>query len=63
MNEAAGVTLVEASTGGPGGGGASVTAHGRRAIRLYRTLVARFARAEKESALTDNPLATDSDGG
>jgi len=45
MNEAAGVPLVEANTGGARGGGASITSHGRKAIRLYRKLLARFARA------------------
>ncbi|HJZ54692.1 MAG TPA: LysR family transcriptional regulator [Gemmataceae bacterium] len=57
MNEAAGVLLVEASQGGSGGGGASLTEHGHQAIRLYRALVSRFARAAEESALPDDPLA------
>ena len=57
MNEAAGVALVEASPGGSGGGGASLTPHGHQAVRLYRELVARFARSAEESALPNNPLA------
>jgi molybdate transport system regulatory protein len=63
MNEAAGVPLVEASTGGTGGGGASVTAHGREAIRLYRGLVARFGRTATEANLPDDPLAAPTDEG
>lgn len=61
MNEAAGVLLVEASTGGSGGGGASVTAHGHEAIRLYQALLAKFAQTMQETALPPNPLAADSD--
>jgi len=57
MNEAAGVLLVEASTGGTGGGGATVTPHGHRAVRLYRDLVARFAATADEAALPPEPLA------
>jgi molybdate transport system regulatory protein len=57
MNDAAGVPLVEASTGGSGGGGASVTAQGHEAIRLYRDLVSRFDRTAAEAALPDHPLA------
>lgn len=57
MNEAAGVALVESSTGGAGGGGATVTAHGLQAIRLYHSLLARFAEATEETTLSDNPLS------
>lgn len=63
MNEAAGVPLVEASTGGSGGGGAAVTAHGREAIRLYHALVARFGRTAEEAALPADPLAAPPGGG
>jgi molybdate transport system regulatory protein len=54
MNEAAGETLVEASPGGPHGGGAAVTAHGRAAIRLYEALAARAAAAAE---LPPDPLS------
>jgi molybdate transport system regulatory protein len=57
MNEAAGVPLVEASTGGPGGGGASITPQGHEAIRLYRSLVARFTRTADGVGLPADPLA------
>lgn len=57
MNDAAGVPLVEASAGGTGGGGATVTPHGHRAVRLYRDLVARFARTAGEAVLPPDPLA------
>jgi len=57
MNEAAGVTLVEASPGGAGGGGATVTPHGHEAIRLYRSLMTRFNEAAEETTLSDNPLS------
>ncbi|OWK43047.1 winged helix-turn-helix domain-containing protein [Fimbriiglobus ruber] len=56
INEAAGVPLVEAITGGPGGGGATVTPQGHEALRLYRELAARFARSAKDAELSDNPL-------
>jgi molybdate transport system regulatory protein len=61
MNEAAGVPLVEASPGGPHGGGASVTAHGREAIRLYQSLLARFAAGK--AALPEDPLSAPPDDG
>jgi|GEM_PF-180692 len=61
MNEAAGVLLVEASTGGPGGGGATVTTHGHEAIRLYQALLTKFAQTTEEAGLPPNPLAADSD--
>jgi molybdate transport system regulatory protein len=57
MNEAAGVPLVESSTGGPHGGGAALTPHGQQAVRLYRALAARFARSAEEAALPASPLA------
>lgn len=63
MNAAAGVPLVEAAPGGPGGGGAAVTEYGHRAIGLYRDLVARFARTAAEAALSNRPLAADRNGG
>jgi molybdate transport system regulatory protein len=58
MNEAAGVVLVEASTGGAGGGGATVTPHGHQAIHLYHSLLSRFDKAAAETALSDDPLST-----
>ena len=61
MNDAAGVPLVEASTGGSGGGGASVTAHGHEAMKLYRDLVSRFDRTAAEAALSNDPLAAPPD--
>ena len=48
MNEAAGEPLVEATTGGPGGGGAAVTPRGHEAIRLYHQLVARVVDSSGE---------------
>jgi molybdate transport system regulatory protein len=63
MNEAAGVPLVEASTGGAGGGGATVTPHGHQAIRLYRELAARFDATAEKAALSNNPLAESPDAG
>jgi molybdate transport system regulatory protein len=63
MNEAAGVPLVEASPGGSGGGGAAVTAHGREAIRLYRSLAARFSRTAERIRLVDSPLAAPPEDG
>src|SRR5262245_6051873 len=45
MNAAAGEPLVAATTGGPGGGGAELTARGREAIELYQSLVARLGKA------------------
>ena len=44
INDAAGETLVELTTGGSGGGGASLTPRGREAIRFYRNLVKQLAR-------------------
>lgn len=38
LNEAAGETLIQVSTGGVGGGGAAVTPRGQEAIQLYRRL-------------------------
>lgn len=55
-NAAAGVPLVALSAGGAGGGGAVVTSQGYEAIKLYRSLVARFARTA-EKALPTEPLA------
>ncbi|HEX4606790.1 MAG TPA: LysR family transcriptional regulator, partial [Urbifossiella sp.] len=51
MNEAAGVPLVAATPGGPGGGGATVTPHGHRAVRLYEHLIGRFARTAADADL------------
>ena len=39
VNAAAGEPFVEATTGGAGGGGATLTAHGRQAVAEYRLLV------------------------
>lgn len=58
MNEAAGVSLVEAKPGGSGGGGATITANGLEAIRMYRALVDRFAQTAMNAALPTDPLAT-----
>jgi molybdate transport system regulatory protein len=63
MNLVAGVSLVEASPGGAKGGGATVTPEGRRAIRLYHRLVARFAQVASKATLADNPLTASPDGG
>jgi molybdate transport system regulatory protein len=63
MNEAAGMPLVEASTGGPHGGGAAVTAHGHEAVRLYQSLVARLAAAAGEATLPTDSLSAPPDGG
>jgi molybdate transport system regulatory protein len=48
MNAAAGEPLVEVSTGGPGGGGATLTPRGKEAIALYQRIVERLARAAAE---------------
>lgn len=58
-NEAAGVELVAVATGGPGGGGATLTPHGHAAVRLYRELVARFRRTAKQAALSNDPLSVE----
>ncbi len=50
MNEAAGEPLVELTTGGPGGGGAALTARGHEAVALYQRLVEQLARTAAESA-------------
>src|SRR5262245_15741276 len=42
INEAAGEPLVEAVTGGSGGGGAALTTRGREALAEYQALVARL---------------------
>src|SRR5262249_4920430 len=41
MNETAGEPLVEVTTGGSGGGGASLTARGKEALAVYKRLVDR----------------------
>jgi len=41
MNAAFAAPLVTAARGGPGGGGAQLTPEGDRALRLYRTILAR----------------------
>jgi molybdate transport system regulatory protein len=56
MNVAAGQPLVGATAGGASGGGASLTPAGREAIRLYRQLLAEFARTQ--AALPADPLAS-----
>jgi len=45
MNRAAGEPLVEVTTGGTGGGGASVTTRGREAIALYEQAARRASGA------------------
>ncbi|MFL5338715.1 MAG: winged helix-turn-helix domain-containing protein [Gemmataceae bacterium] len=45
INRAAGEPLVEVTAGGPGGGGAALTARGRAALALYDRAVARIDRA------------------
>jgi molybdate transport system regulatory protein len=45
INAAAGEPLVEVTTGGPGGGGASLTPRGKRAVVSYERLVDRLTRA------------------
>jgi molybdate transport system regulatory protein len=47
MNAAAKEPLVSAAKGGPGGGGADLTAAGRSALDNYRALVARLAAAAR----------------
>ena len=49
INEAAGEPLVDVTTGGPGGGGATLTARGKEAVALYRRIVARLAAAAAET--------------
>jgi molybdate transport system regulatory protein len=44
INEVAGETLIEVTTGGQTGGGATLTQKGRDALALYRKLVQRLAR-------------------
>ena len=48
MNEAAGETLVELTTGGSGGGGANLTARGKEAIALYQRIVQQLVRSASE---------------
>jgi molybdate transport system regulatory protein len=50
MNEAAGEPLVAVTTGGPGGGGATLTPRGQEAVALYRRIADRLARAAGEFA-------------
>jgi len=45
MNDAAGEPLVELSTGGLGGGGATLTFRGKEAVADYHRIVERLARA------------------
>jgi molybdate transport system regulatory protein len=45
VNAAAGEPLVEATTGGAGGGGATLTPRGREVVTEYRLLVDQLARA------------------
>jgi molybdate transport system regulatory protein len=49
VNAAAGEPLVEAVTGGPGGGGAALTARGRQALAEYQALVARLLEVAAEA--------------
>jgi molybdate transport system regulatory protein len=53
VNAAAGEPLVEATTGGAGGGGATLTARGRQAVADYRLLVEQLARAAE--TIADRP--------
>ena len=53
MNAAAGEPLVEATTGGPGGGGAALTPRGHEAVEFYRKLTEQLARAA--NAVTRKP--------
>jgi molybdate transport system regulatory protein len=48
MNEAAGEPLVEVATGGSGGGGATLTPGGRKAIEVYSRLAERLDKAGAE---------------
>jgi molybdate transport system regulatory protein len=48
MNEAAGEPLVELSTGGSGGGGATLTPRGKEAVADYQRIVDRLSRAAAE---------------
>ena len=52
MNAAFQEALVESSRGGPQGGGASLTATGKRVLARYRALEARLADAGKEDLRT-----------
>ena len=52
MNYAAGEPLVEVTTGGPGGGGASLTERGQEAVALYRRIVEQLARTATEASHT-----------
>ena len=56
MNEAAGEPLVELTTGGSGGGGATLTARGKEAIALYQLITKQFA--ETASELEEHPAKT-----
>ncbi|HKB02484.1 MAG TPA: LysR family transcriptional regulator [Gemmataceae bacterium] len=50
MNEAAGEPLVAVTTGGPGGGGATLTPSGKNALSVYHRIVARVVRAAGKRA-------------
>lgn len=50
MNRQAGATLVAASTGGKGGGGATLTEAGEAAIELFRGLDESFSRFRRDEA-------------
>jgi len=45
INDEAGETLVEVTTGGSSGGGATLTPRGKKAVALYRKIVKRLAQA------------------
>src|SRR5262249_5799769 len=60
MNDAAGVTLVEASTGGAGGA-ASAPPHGPAAGRWYKALAAQRAGTAAAVKLPADPLAAPDD--
>jgi molybdate transport system regulatory protein len=50
INEAAGEPLVDVTTGGPGGGGAALTARGKEAVALYQRIADKIARVAAETA-------------
>src|SRR5262245_12068486 len=49
INEAAGAVLVDATTGGTGGGGATLTPLGKDAVADYQQLVERLVQAAAKS--------------
>ena len=51
INEAAGEPLVDVTTGGPGGGGAALTARGKEAVALYRRISEQISRVAADTAI------------